>query len=343
NLRGEQLQSNQIKGSHEAGNNAPVFVANPGVTIYRSLDNNVIDTNYLYYFMQTALFMDQVWAEAGNTDTFPYVSLTQQRGLWILLPDIQSQRRLGHILGALDDKIDLNRRMNETLEAMARAIFKDWFVDFGPVRAKAEGRLPYLAPELWSLFPDSLDDEDKPVGWETASLLDLCQLKRGYDLPTGQRILGPHPIISSSGKSGHHSMAMADAPGVVTGRYGTIGEVFFINQPFWPLNTALYVKDFKGYPHRFVYYMLREIDFFRYSDKAAVPGVNRNHLHQASIILPPVEVQQAFSCALEPMWARQESNKGEIETLSQLRDLLLPKLMSGEIRLRDAEEAVEAA
>ena len=80
------------------------------------------------------------------------------------------RRRIISILGALDDKIDLNRRMNETLEAMARAIFKDWFVDFGPTRAKMEGRAPYLAPEIWSLFPDRLDNEGKPEGWEVGRL-----------------------------------------------------------------------------------------------------------------------------------------------------------------------------
>ncbi|CAK0753974.1 type I restriction enzyme, S subunit [Azospirillaceae bacterium] len=307
-----------------------------------SIDPAVAHHLFIYYTFRTPELQDYLVQNAIQIGV-SHTNLSILRKAPVRTPPLSVQQNICRILGALDDKIDLNRRMNETLEAMARAIFKDWFVDFGPVRAKAEGRPPYLVPELWSWFPDALDDEDKPVGWEAASLLDLCQLKRGYDLPTGQRIPGPHPIISSSGKSGHHSMAMADAPGVVTGRYGTVGEVFFINQPFWPLNTALYVNDFKGHPHRFVYYMLREVDFLRYSDKAAVPGVNRNHLHQASVILPTQEAQQAFARALEPMWARQESNDREIETLSQLRDLLLPKLMSGEIRLRDAEQAVEAA
>ena len=89
------------------------------------------------------------------------------------------QRAIASILGALDDKIDLNRRMNETLEAMARAIFKDWFVDFGPTRAKMEGGAPYLAPEIWALFPDRLDDEGKPEGWKMGrSVTSPCRLEK---------------------------------------------------------------------------------------------------------------------------------------------------------------------
>ena len=90
--------------------------------------------------------------------------------------DWHVQRAIAGLLGALEDKIDLNRCMNETLEAMARAIFKDWFVDFGPTRAKAEGRAPYLAPELWDLFPDALDGEGKPVGWTLAPLSMLAEV-----------------------------------------------------------------------------------------------------------------------------------------------------------------------
>jgi type I restriction enzyme, S subunit len=89
---------------------------------------------------------------------------------------LPEQQAISLLLGALDDKIVLNRRMNETLEAMARAVFKDWFVDFGPTGAKMEGRAPYLAPEIWALFPDRLDDEDKPDGWRSGSLAELIEV-----------------------------------------------------------------------------------------------------------------------------------------------------------------------
>ena len=135
---------------------------------------------------------------------------------------------------------------------------------------------------------------------------------------------------------------MAEGPGVVTGRYGTIGEVYFISEAYWPLNTALYVRDFKGNSPRFIYYALRQVEFLQYSDKGAVPGINRNHLHQAPVILPPYSVQQAFELLLAPVWARQEINKAESATLTALRDTLLPKLISGELRVKTAEKMVEA-
>src|SRR5207253_1757899 len=97
----------------------------------------------------------------------------------LLLPPIVDQQAIASLLSALDDKIDLNRQMNETLAAMARVIFKDWFIDFGPTRAKAEGRPPYLAPDLWSLFPEVFDDEDKPVGWENGVLEDVAEIIMG--------------------------------------------------------------------------------------------------------------------------------------------------------------------
>ena len=131
--------------------------------------------------------------------------------------------------------------------------------------------------------------------WSETTLGDVLELKRGYDLPQRDRVPGDVPIVSSSGVTGSHSEAKADGPGVVTGRSGTIGEVFFIDTDFWPLNTTLYVRDFKGNDPRFVSYFLRTLDFLAYSDKAAVPGVNRNHLHQANILWPPLDEQKAIA------------------------------------------------
>jgi type I restriction enzyme S subunit len=120
----------------------------------------------------------------------------------------------------------------------------------------------------------------------SVALGDFITLQRGYDLPANQRREGPIPVVSSSGITGTHNEAKVKGPGVVTGRYGTLGEVFFIDQSFWPLNTALYVKEFKGNQPRFVSYFLKWILNGTQSDKAAVPGVNRNDLHARMVIVP---------------------------------------------------------
>lgn len=128
--------------------------------------------------------------------------------------------------------------------------------------------------------------------WIEVSLGEFIELKRGYDLPKSKRSPGQAPIVSSAGISDYHSEAKVLGPGVITGRYGTIGEVFFLEEDFWPLNTTLYVSDFKGNSPRFVYYLLKTFNFHKYSDKAAVPGVNRNHLHMENVRVPVSYEQQ---------------------------------------------------
>lgn len=151
--------------------------------------------------------------------------------------------------------------------------------------------------------------------WQESKLGDVIELKRGYDLPQQLRRVGTVPIVSSSGISGRHDTAMAHAPGVVTGRYGTIGQVYYITENYWPLNTTLYVRDFKGNDPRFISYFLRQIDFLSCSDKAAVPGVNRNHLHAIDVTLPPLPEQKAIAHILGTLDDRIELNRRMNETL----------------------------
>lgn len=122
--------------------------------------------------------------------------------------------------------------------------------------------------------------------WIDCELGDVIELKRGYDLPKTTRLAGRIPVVSSSGESGFHNESKVTAPGVVTGRYGTIGKVFYLDIDFWPLNTTLYVRDFKGNDPLFIYYFLKTISYSDYTDKAAVPGINRNHIHKAKVKIP---------------------------------------------------------
>lgn len=319
------------------------FVCSPQTTFWRVLKTEFLDRRFLYFFMKSRAFREQLDSIKGETDMADYASLTAQRRFRIPVLDVTLQRAIASILGLLDDKIELNLLMNTTLKSMSRALFKDWFFDFGPTCAKMQGRAPYLTPDVWSLFPDRLDDDGNPEGWLRSPLLDLCELKRGYDLPSQSRVLGAVPIISSSGPTGWHREAMVGGPGIVTGRYGTIGQVFTCVSDFWPLNTTLYVRDFKGHPFWFVYHTLLGLDFTKYSDKGAVPGVNRNALHVEPVTLPNPTILSAFDGIVACFMSRVGCNDAEIATLANLRDLLLPKLMSGEIRVKDAEKLVGEA
>ncbi|QTL03918.1 restriction endonuclease subunit S [Aquabacter sp. L1I39] len=171
---------------------APEFVCSPQTTFWRSTNEDILNQDFLY--MRWPKFAEEFQVRSGETDMAGYVSLTSQRSLVLSIPPMELQRPIGALMSTLDEKIRLNRRMNETLEAMARAIFKDWFVDFGPTRAKMEGRPPYLAPDIWSLFPDRLDDEGKPEGWGMANLGAMTtELRRGispsYAAAGGVRVL----------------------------------------------------------------------------------------------------------------------------------------------------------
>jgi len=131
--------------------------------------------------------------------------------------------------------------------------------------------------------------------WRECKLGDVINLKRGYDLPQQNRTLGPFPIVSSSGVTDYHAEAKVKGPGVVTGRYGTLGEVFYMEEDFWPLNTSLYVQDFKGNDPRFISYFLRQLNFGTRNAAGAVPGVNRNHLHAMKVLVPPIPLQRRIA------------------------------------------------
>lgn len=172
-----------------------------------------------------------------------------------------------------------------------------------------------------------------PEEWEALELEQALTLQRGYDLPYRLRKIGNVPIISSSGASGLHDVEKVGPPGVVTGRYGTIGEVFYVKQAYWPLNTTLYVKDFKGNDSRFIYYLLGTVDFVSHSGKSGVPGVNRNDVHKEQIALPPIHEQRAIATALSDVDALLEELDRLITKKRDIKQAAMQQLLTGETRL----------
>jgi type I restriction enzyme S subunit len=155
------------------------------------------------------------------------------------------------------------------------------------------------------------------MSWQTYRLGDVITLKRGHDLPESQRQGGEVPVVSSSGITGYHNESKAKAPGVVTGRYGTLGEEFYIEQDYWPLNTALYVTDFKGNPPRFVAYFLQNVLRNYQSDKAAVPGVNRNDLHDMKVRSTDPQSQERIASILSAYDDLIENNQRRMALLEE--------------------------
>jgi type I restriction enzyme S subunit len=160
------------------------------------------------------------------------------------------------------------------------------------------------------------------VSWRDCTLGDVVKLQRGHDLPDRLRREGSVPVVSSSGVTGRHSEAKAESPGVVTGRYGTIGEVFFVEEPYWPLNTALYVVDFKGNDPRFVSYLLRNTLRNYKTEKAAVPGVDRNVLHLLKVRAPDAPIQKSIVSILSAYDDLIENNRRRIALLEEAARML---------------------
>jgi type I restriction enzyme S subunit len=281
----------------------------------------------------------------ANTTVQTTINLKDLRALPIPLPPEDERCTIAEFVGALDDRIALLRETNATLEAIAQALFKSWFVDFDPVRAKMEGRIPEgMDEDTARLFPDALEESELglvPRGWAIGILSDLLVLQRGFDLPSQDRIPGDFPIIAASGPSGTHHESMAKGPGVVTGRSGVLGKVFLELEDYWPLNTTLWVKEFRAATPCFAYEVLRMLDFQSFNAGSAVPSLNRNHIHGLHYLIPQRSCIDAYEAIAIGLHAQVKLNSQQAQTLATLRDTLLPRLISGQLRLPQAQAAAE--
>ncbi|MDE7540932.1 restriction endonuclease subunit S [Gluconobacter sphaericus] len=295
------------------------------------------EPKFIYYFLKTLDF----WSFSDKA-AVPGLNRNDLHTAKILFPtDTRYQKSIASILSALDDKIDLNRRTNETLEAMARALFRDWFVDFGPTRAKMAGQAPYLAPEIWEIFPDKLDDEGKPEGWIKQCLRDILTLNYGKSLPSDRRVAGEIPVYGSGGASGFHNELLITGPAIIVGRKGTVGSLYWEDQNCFPIDTVFYVSS--STPLVYCFYLLQTLGLESMNTDAAVPGLNRDNAYRLEIPTPPGALVDQFSIKSGQWRQKIRFNNKENSSLAQIRDLLLPKLMSGEIRIRDAEKMVADA
>lgn len=167
-------------------------------------------------------------------------------------------------------------------------------------------------------------------------------LQRGFDLPATSRTSGAYPVLAASGPSGTHNEFMVRGPGVTTGRSGVLGKVFYVSEDFWPLNTSLWVKEFRHSTPAYAFHLLQDVDFALLNAGSAVPTLNRNHVHTLPSLLPPMGLIDAFERFATGCLARQRNADQQAATLAGMRDALLPKLISGEMRLSDVKPIVQA-
>ena len=269
------------------------------------------------------------------------------KSIKIPLPEKKVQLAIVNILCSFDDKIELNRKMNETLEEMAQAVFQDWFVDFGPVKRKAKGITdpvailgglipnPAQAQKIASLFPDQFAEDGLPLGRKIIKLQDILELEYGKSLPQKRRVKGSIPVYGSGGITGYHNECLIDGPSIIIGRKGSIGTIYWENSPSFPIDTVFYVES--EFPLIYLYFLLKQFDLKAMNTDAAVPGLNRNNVYRLQIPYLNKTVIEKYASLMTPLFSYCRSNLDQNHTLAEMRDLLLPKLMSGEISVDDLE------
>ena len=315
-------------------------------------DGRQIDPPFLKWLVRTPAWWEQIDKFINVGAVFNSLKCADVPNFELPVPPIGAQQRMGSLLDAIDTKIDLNRRMNETLEAMARAIFKDWFVDFGPTRAKAKGRAPYLAPELWNLFPDALDDDGRPVGWKVSLLGDRIEVLDSKRIPLSSRERkqrqGPYPYHGATGVMDYVDEFLFEGVHVLLGEDGSVvkpdGRPFtqYVWGQFW-VNNHAHVLRGKGISNEMLLCFLQQADISPYVTGAVQPKLNQKNLKTMPFSAFGSDTHAAFERVVGPLFQQFRRNDEESRTLAETRDLLLPKLMSGKIHLTQAENVVEGA
>ncbi len=339
----------------------PRFVYAPQLCFWRSLNPDRIDPNWLYYWMNSRDFFNQFKSVSGQTDMAEYVSLRDQRAMHITLPDIPTQRRIASILGSLDDKIELNRRMNRTLERMAQALFKSWFIDFDPTCAKAAGRDPGLPAPLAALFPDRLEDSELgqiPKGWEVKPLDKIAHYLNGLACQKHPPIEGENslPVIkirelrqgitANSNRANLHVKPkyFVDDGDILFSWSGSLLVTIWCNGR-GILNQHVFKVTSSEYPKWYYYHATKHHleEFQRIAaDKATTMGhIQRHHLADAKLAVPPIPLMDRATEIIGATLDRRITALKQARTLGLMRDTLLPKLLSGELEVPEAEELVE--
>ncbi len=275
-------------------------------------DKSKADPRYLAYL----LVGDEVQATIHamtNGVTVPHLNMKDVRTLKLPpIPDLPVQRKIASVLGAYDDLIENNRRRIQILERMAQALYREWFVHF---RFPGHAKVKRVASPLGPI----------PQGWKVMNLGDAIELVYGKALKAEDRRGGSVPVYGSSGVVGFHNEWLVKAPGIVVGRKGNVGSVFWSEEDFYPIDTVFFVRS--TVPLHYVFHNLKHQTFL--NNDAAVPGLNRSAAYMNPFILPDAKTLSAFENFVVPLFGQLRVLHVKNLTLRRTRDLLLPKLISG--------------
>lgn len=267
---------------------------------------NLSDTDFVYYLSRWEEVRNHAEKNMDGTSGRQRVPKEAFSDLYLSLPEMSIQKNIVSILSVLDDKINLLHLQNTTLEKMAETIYRQWFI------------------------------EEAKEDWKDGTLGDIIDLNYGKSLKEELRTGKGYPVVGSSGIVGYHSEYLVERPGIVIGRKGTLGVVVYLKDNFFPIDTTYYVtpKESSLLPY-YNYCLLKSINFEELNSDSAVPGLNRNIALAWEIKIPPINKIIEFNNWSLDFFKKIESNQEQIQILTQLRDTLLPKLMSGEIKVTD--------
>ena len=317
-----------------------------------TVDSSRVDATFLYYFFTSEEQQDYIRRNAIQTGV-PHTNLDHLRKTPVLLPPLPEQRAIAHILGTLDDKIELNRRMNETLEAMARTLFKSWFVDFDPVRARAEGRDPGLPKKIADLFPDSFEGSELgeiPKGWEVGRLGDVAEHPRRSVQPTEIELSTPYIALEHMPRRCIALSEWGAADGLESNKFEfKRGEILFGKlRPYFhkvgvaPVDgvcsTDIVVVAPRERPWSgFVLGHVSSDAFVEHTNAGStgtkMPRTSWGEMARYTVVIPPEAVAETFTMQIRSAVDRIIASIHESRNLGALRDTLLPKLICGDIRV----------
>lgn len=338
------------------------------------------DSDYIYYLSRLEEFRSFARSRMEGTSGRQRVAWQSLADYEYDFPDKKLRKFAGDVLKKFDDKILLNNQINQILEQMAQVLFKSWFVDFEPVKAKItaleaggsqeDATLAAMTaisgkdadalavferehPEQYAefkataeLFPSAMQDSelgDIPEGWNSQRFSNIATLHYGKALKKTERIEGPYSVYGSGGITGSHNSYLVEGPSIIVGRKGSIGTLYWEDGKFHPIDTVYYVSNKDGVPLSYLYYLMKTLNLSSMNTDAAVPGLNRDNVYRLEVLKPIQSILNKFNNHILAIRNMIQKNNFSTATLTTLRDTLLPKLLSGEITLPEVEQAVSEA
>ncbi len=283
-----------------------------------------LDLRFAYHLLNAPFVRQQIQATATGSKV-RHTAPNRIEAIVAPVPDIECQRRIARALDDVDNLVENNRRRIEVLEEMARLLYREWFVYF---RFPGHEDVGLVASDLGPI----------PEGWEACRLGDVLELAYGKALRADERMGGPVGVYGSGGHVGWHDKVLVAGPGIVVGRKGNVGSVYWSDHDFFPIDTTFYVKS--DLPLRFLDQLLRTEEFI--DSHAAVPGLSRDQAYGLIVAKPEERLLFKYESVVQPIYSLRRNLTEQNEVLKKARDLLLPRLVSGELDVSELDLGLEA-